>query len=47
MLSARGATFVVNGKTLVSDIDLSVRPGRLVALVGPNGAGKSTLLRLL
>jgi iron complex transport system ATP-binding protein len=47
MLTARGATFVVNGKTLVSDIDLSVRPGRLVALVGPNGAGKSTLLRLL
>jgi iron complex transport system ATP-binding protein len=47
MLSARGATFAVNGKTLVSNIDLSVQPGRLVALVGPNGAGKSTLLRLL
>jgi iron complex transport system ATP-binding protein len=46
MLQARGATFSINGKALVSDIDLAVKPGRLVALVGPNGAGKSTLLRL-
>lgn len=47
MLTARAATYQTNGKALVSSIDLSVPPGRLVALVGPNGAGKSTLLRLL
>lgn len=28
-------------------LDLSVRPGEVVALVGPNGAGKSTTLRIL
>ncbi|NQX12342.1 ATP-binding cassette domain-containing protein [Microbacteriaceae bacterium VKM Ac-2855] len=28
-------------------IDLTLRPGELVALLGPNGAGKSTLLRTL
>jgi ABC-type multidrug transport system ATPase subunit len=28
-------------------VDLSVRPGRTLAIVGPNGAGKTTLLRLL
>ena len=28
-------------------VDLSVRPGRTLAIVGPNGAGKTTLLRVL
>lgn len=29
---------------VVSDVDLSLRAGELVALLGPNGAGKSSLL---
>jgi iron complex transport system ATP-binding protein len=33
--------------TVLEGIDVSLRAGRLTALVGPNGAGKSTLLRLL
>ncbi|WP_299675682.1 ABC transporter ATP-binding protein [uncultured Tenacibaculum sp.] len=33
--------------TIVSNIDLSVPKGKLVALLGKNGAGKSTLLRTL
>ncbi|RZQ66155.1 ATP-binding cassette domain-containing protein [Amycolatopsis suaedae] len=31
----------------VRGLDLTVRPGELVALLGPNGAGKSTTLRML
>ena len=31
--------------TAVSDISLTVRKGRVLAIIGPSGAGKSTLLR--
>lgn len=40
-------TYRVQGATLVSDIEIKVSPGELVAVIGPNGAGKSTLLNLL
>ena len=33
--------------TVVHAADLTLRPGRVSALVGPNGSGKSTLLRAL
>jgi iron complex transport system ATP-binding protein len=44
---ANRLTYRVQGATLVSDVDLEVSPGELVAVIGPNGAGKSTLLNLL
>jgi ABC-type Mn2+/Zn2+ transport system ATPase subunit len=31
----------------LSDVDLTVRAGSLLAVIGPNGAGKSTLLKLI
>lgn len=34
-----------NKKTVVSDINVSLNEGDIVALVGPNGAGKSTLFK--
>ncbi len=30
---------------IISDLDVTVPPGRVTAIVGPNGCGKSTLLR--
>ena len=34
-------------RAVLRGVDLSVRPGRTLAIVGPNGAGKTTLLRVL
>ena len=34
-------------KTVLDDVDLSLEPGVLAALVGANGAGKTTLLRII
>lgn len=46
-LTARGVSKTYAGTPIVSDIDLTLQPGRVTALLGPSGAGKSTLLRLL
>ena len=46
-LRADALTVGYGGAPLVSEIELRVRPGVIVALVGPNGSGKSTLLRTL
>jgi len=43
----RGVSLAVDGRALLSDVDLAVRPGELVAFIGPNGAGKSTALSVL
>ena len=40
-------TISLHDRAILHDIDLTIRPGELVAVCGPNGAGKSTLLRAL
>lgn len=34
-----------NGKPLIRDIALDIRPGEILTLIGPNGSGKSTILK--
>ncbi|MFD9733428.1 ATP-binding cassette domain-containing protein [Umezawaea sp. NPDC059074] len=36
-----------DGKRLLSDVGIDIRPGELIAVVGPSGAGKSTLLKVM
>ncbi len=36
-----------SSKSVLFEVDLSIRQGEVVALLGPNGAGKTTLMRIL
>jgi len=47
VLEARGVTSGYGAVTAVRDVELSLAPGSVAALLGANGAGKTTLLRTL
>jgi molybdate transport system ATP-binding protein len=47
LFALRRATVRVEGRSVLREVDWTVRAGERWAVTGPNGAGKSTLLRLL
>lgn len=47
VLQAGHLTRVLDGRSLFSDVEITLRRGDRIALLGPNGAGKTTLLRTL
>jgi simple sugar transport system ATP-binding protein len=47
ILTARALTKHFGATVALSNLDLSIRPGEVVALMGANGAGKSTLVKIL
>jgi ATPase subunit of ABC transporter with duplicated ATPase domains len=47
VVQADGLAARRGGRTLFTDVDLSLRGPERIALTGPNGAGKSTLMRII
>ena len=43
-LEIKNLTVVAEGKTIVRDASIAIRPGELVILMGKNGSGKSTFV---
>jgi putative ABC transport system ATP-binding protein len=46
-LQTEGLSRAIADRVLVSDVNVQVQPGEVLAVVGPSGAGKSSFLRLL
>jgi phospholipid/cholesterol/gamma-HCH transport system ATP-binding protein len=47
VVEMRDVHYAVGGRAIFSGVDLSVRRGRITAIMGPSGAGKTTLLKLI
>ena len=47
MLALREVSLSFGGNHVLSNIDLDVREGELLAIIGPNGAGKTSLFNVL
>jgi phospholipid/cholesterol/gamma-HCH transport system ATP-binding protein len=47
VVDVRGVNYAVDGRPIFAGLDLSVRRGRITAIMGPSGTGKTTLLRLI
>jgi len=44
-LRVQNLSVTIGGRPILSDVDLHIHCGQLIALIGPNGAGKSTFLK--
>ena len=47
LLSIQNLTIKFGGVTALSDVNLEVKKGEILALIGPNGAGKTTVFNVI
>ncbi|MEX1300310.1 MAG: type I secretion system permease/ATPase [Desulfotignum sp.] len=46
-LDVQAAGLDIDGRTILKEIDFTVKPGEILGLAGPNGAGKTCLCRMI
>ncbi len=47
LISTHNLTLVLDGQTVLKNVNIAINRGEIVTIVGPNGSGKSSLLRAL
>ena len=47
MLDINNLSASIDGKLILKNFDLIIKPGEVHAIMGPNGSGKSTLANVL
>ena len=47
MLNINNLSASIDGKKILKNFDLEIKPGEVHAIMGPNGSGKSTLANIL
>ena len=47
LVQVESVSVTLGGTSVLSDVSLTLAPGRITTLIGPNGAGKSTLARVV
>lgn len=46
-LEIKNVSLSINGKSIVENVSITVKPGEIVGLLGPNGAGKTSTFNLV
>ena len=47
MLDIKNLSASIEGKKILENFNLNIKPGEVHAIMGPNGSGKSTLANIL
>ena len=47
VINVSGLTKIFGGKTVVDNLDMTIRKGEIYGFLGPNGSGKTTSIRML
>lgn len=47
IIQTKGLSKKINGKSVVSDVDIHISKGEIYGFLGPNGAGKTTVMKMI